>query len=111
LHRPPHGAFRPVQGTIDRAPQRDRTAFEDYARQTGQNNLDPAQLIDAPARPIHVPRAHADALDGTCELPGTDSQLAPDMRAILGLEIAWRGTNVRGNLRRMSAGPPLGRLG
>jgi hypothetical protein len=77
LHYPPYHPFCSRHGVIDRGPQRGRAAFEDYARQAAQNNLDSAHLIDAATRPVHVAGAHADAFDGARELPEASPQLAP----------------------------------
>jgi hypothetical protein len=73
-----------AHGRIDGTPPGGVPPLHDDARETAQNDLDHAFVIDAAARAVDVGETHADSFDGRGELPESPSQLACDAVSIPG---------------------------
>ncbi len=77
--------------------------LDDHARKPAQDDLDPAYLVDAAARPIHVRDPNTHALDGRGELSEPSAELAPDVGAILRSDVDIERADVRRDGRRIRA--------
>jgi hypothetical protein len=103
LQASPHGAFRRIERAIDRNQERRVAFLHDDARKPAQDDLDPAYLVDAAARPVHILDSNTDALDGSGELSEPPAELAPDVGTIVRVDIHTERADVRRDRRDIRA--------
>jgi hypothetical protein len=103
LKRLPHRSFRPGESAIDRRLESRLLVLEEHARKVAQDYFDPAQLIHAAARSIHVLYADTDALNGGRELPELFSELPANVLFFVATEIHSHHADVSWNQRRSCA--------
>src|SRR5688572_4003406 len=103
LQASPHGALRPGKCAIDRSHERRVSSFDNDARETAQDDLDPAYLIDAALGSVRIFNSNTDALDGRGELAELDAELAPDVGAFIRTGLDAGRVDVRGDHRDIHA--------
>lgn len=101
LYTSTEGSLRPSK-SLPNSPIEDIVlCFKYHARQTTQHHFDPAELIDASARTVHILHADTDSLNRECEFSELSAQLHPDCVPFVLAEISPEHADMRGNEWRL----------
>jgi hypothetical protein len=97
LQNPAHSPLRPGVSSADGHIERRCSAFDNYAGEIPQNDLNSTYLIDAATWPIHIPDADRYSFDGLCEFPQFRSEFSTDLFSFSLAEIGSQDSDVSGN--------------
>ncbi len=112
LQPPPQRPFHPGDRTIHHRLEGGSSLLVEHARQTAEDHLDPADVIDAAPRAIHVLQTNADALNRGRELSQPQAELPPDIGPVIRTQLDSAGSDVGGDQWGVDAdGLPLHRSG
>ena len=92
-----HGSLRPSKSPLNSPIKDSVLCFKDHARQITQHHFDPAELIDASARTIHILHADTDSLNRGSKLSEPPAQLLSDGAPFVLTELAPEHADMRGS--------------